>query len=115
VRVLGHINKGRVATRGIVVFPDGGDGQTITLGLPWPNPAHESVRFMVGIPAGGQGSVGVFDLRGRRLLEIDLGAGDHLMEWDGNDSQGARAPSGTYIIRLDGSGSPTMRKVVLIH
>lgn len=115
VRVLGQIDKGRVATRSIVVFPDGGDGQPVTLSLPWPNPARDSVRFMVGVPAKEQASLGVFDVMGRRLLTLTVGPGDQLMEWDGFDSHGERVPSGTYILRLDGSGSPTMRKVVLIH
>jgi hypothetical protein len=115
VRVIGVIDKGKVATRNIVVFPDGGDGDTVTLGLPWPNPALGSIRFLVEIPAGGQGRLGIFDLRGRRVMARDVGPGSHLLEWSGEGPDGARAASGTYIIRLDGSGPAVMRKVVLLH
>ncbi len=115
IRVVGFIDKGRVTTREVVVFPDGGDGQPVTLSLPWPNPAHDTVRILVGIPMGVRGSLGIFDLRGRRVLERTLGAGSHLLEWDGRDSRGGQAASGTYIIRLEGSGPAVMRKVVLLH
>ncbi len=115
LRVLGFIDKGMVATREIVVFPDGGDGKTVALSLPWPNPAHDSVRFLVEIPPGVVGALGIFDLRGLRLKELSVGAGSHLLEWDGRDSHGGRAASGTYVIRLEGSGAAVMRKVVLLH
>ena len=115
LRVLGFIDKGTVATREIVVFPDGGDGKSVTLSLPWPNPANDSVRFLVEIPQGITGTLGIFDLRGQKLKELRVGAGSHLLEWDGRDSHGGLAASGTYIIRLEGSGAAVMRKVVLLH
>ena len=115
LRVIGFIDKGRVATRDIVVFPDGGDGQSVALGLPWPNPANDSVRFLVDIPTGSRANLGIYDLRGRRVLERTLAGGSQLLEWDGRDHRGGRAASGTYIIRLEGSGPAVMRKVVLLH
>jgi hypothetical protein len=115
LRVIGWFAQGKVATRGVVVFPDGGDGQPLTLSLPWPNPARDSVRFMVEIPVGGQGRLGLFDLRGRCLWDRTLAGGSRLIEWDGRDRRGARAAAGTYIIRLEGSGQVVRRKVVLIH
>jgi M6 family metalloprotease-like protein len=115
LRVLGFHEKGRVATRAVVAFPDGGDGQSVTLSLPWPNPARDSVRFLVEIPAGTRASLGIFDLRGRRVLERSLAGGSQLLEWDGRDHRGGRSASGTYIIRLEGSGPAVMRKVVLLH
>jgi hypothetical protein len=115
LRVLGFMSKGKVATRSIVVFPDGGDGQTQTLSQPWPNPALGSVRFLVEIPPGGQGNLGIYDLKGGKVLGRTVLSGSHLLEWDGRDSHGARSAAGTYIIRLEGSGPAVMRKVVLLH
>jgi len=115
LRVIGFIDKGKVATRDVVVFPDGGDGQSVTLSLPWPNPARDSVRFLVDIPNGSRANLGIYDLRGLRVLERTLGGGSQILEWDGRDHRGGRAASGTYIIRLEGSGPAIMRKVVLLH
>jgi len=115
LRVIGFIDKGRVATYAVVVYPDGGDGHSVTLSLPWPNPAHDTVRVLVEIPSGILGNLGIFDLRGRRVMERTVGGGSHLLEWDGRDFRGGRTASGTYIIRLEGSGPAVMRKVVLLH
>jgi len=115
LRVVGIVAKGKVATRAVVVFPDGGDGKPVSLSLPWPNPAHDTVRVLAEIPAGVRGTLGIFDLKGRRVMERTLGAGNHLLEWNGFDSRGWRAASGTYIIRLEGSGPVVMRKVVLLN
>ena len=115
LRVIGFIAQGKVATRTVVAFPDGGDGQSAILGLPWPNPAHDSVRFLVEIPPGSQANLGIFDLRGRRVLERTLAGGSQLQEWDGRDHRGGRVASGTYIVRLEGSGLVVMHKVVLLH
>ena len=115
LRIVGFIDKGRVATREVVVFPDGGDGQSVTLSLPWPNPAHDTVRVLVEVPTGVQAKLGIFDLRGLRVMERTVGPGSHLLEWDGSDNRGGRAASGTYIFRLEGSGPVVMRKVVLLH
>ncbi len=115
LRVLGFMEKGKVATRAIVAFPDGGDGHNIALSLPWPNPARDSVRFLVEIPAGEKANLGIFDLRGRRVLKRSLGGGNQLLEWDGRDHRGGLVASGTYIIRLVGSGPVVMHKVVILH
>lgn len=116
LRVLGFIDKGRVATRAVVAFPDGGDGQPVALSLPWPNPAPGSVKFLVEVPAGTVAQLGIFDLRGRRILERSLvGGGSHLLEWDGRNDRGGGVAAGTYIVRLEGSGPAVMRKVVLLN
>ncbi|MEN8005419.1 MAG: immune inhibitor A domain-containing protein [Candidatus Krumholzibacteriota bacterium] len=115
LRIVGSMDKGLVATREIVVFPDGGDGKPVTLGIPWPNPTLDSIRFLVDIPAGVRGTWSIYDLQGRLVRKHGLGAGSHLLEWDGRDSQGGRAASGTYFLRLEGSGAAVMRKVVLLH
>jgi hypothetical protein len=115
LRVIGFIHQGKVATRAVVAFPDGGDGQFVALSLPWPNPARETVQFLVEIPPGAGANLGIFDLRGRRVLERTLGGGSQLLEWDGRNHRGGRVASGTYIIRLEGSGPVVMHKVVILH
>jgi hypothetical protein len=59
--------------------------------------------------------VGVYDLRGRLLHEQELAAGSQQLVWDGRGPDGRRAASGTYLLRLEGSGRIVTRKVVLLR
>jgi len=115
VRVVGRRPAGEVASRAVVIYPDGGDGQKIIMGDPWPNPTVGTVRFMLDVPAGRVGTLRVFDLRGRLLLTRQFGPGQQMVVWDGRSDSGARAAAGVYYFRLEGTGSVLTRKVVLIH
>jgi len=115
LRVRGADDFGGLQTRLLVVYADGGDGQKIFLGSPWPNPSTDKIRIMLDIPLSGNGQLSILDLRGRRLVDRSFPPGSHLFVWDGRDGRGRRAASGTYFIRLEGSGPVTTRKVVLLR
>jgi M6 family metalloprotease-like protein len=115
LRVIGFDAVGPLATRELVLFPDGGDGHAVSLTMPWPNPSSGSVRMLLDIPVAEPGQLTIVDLRGRLLMSRVFPPGSHLFVWDGHDADGRRAASGTYFIRLEGSGPVTTRKVVLLH
>jgi len=115
VRVVGQRPAGEVASLAVVVYPDGGDGQKILLSEPWPNPFHDTVRFLLDVPAGRVGTLKVFDLRGRLMATSEYGPGQQLALWDGRTDSGAALAAGVYFLRLEGTGSVLTRKVVLIH
>lgn len=62
--------------------------------------------------------VKVYDSAGSYVASIDMGAraaGEHLITWDGADSQGAVMPDGTYyaeVIAVDGNGSAVSAETV---
>jgi M6 family metalloprotease-like protein len=115
VRVLAHTGQGPVASRPVVVYPDGGYAEGQALGLPRPNPARGQVSFQVKLSAGRSARLRIYDVRGRLVYQQPCPAGDYLMTWDGHDGRGGRAPAGLYFLRLEGSGPVTTRKVVLLH
>ncbi len=115
IRIVGPRPAGRVASQQIVVYPDGGDGVTAVMGEPWPNPANGEVRFLLDIPTDSKGLLRIYDVRGRLILTRHFDAGQQLVVWDGRSENGARAATGIYYIRLEGSGPVLTRKVVLIH
>ncbi len=115
IRILGEIATGPVASRSVVVYPDGSDGSVVLFGEPWPNPFSETVRFLLDVPAGRTGTVKIFDLRGRLVATKLYGPGQQLALWDGLTENGVRLPAGVYYLRLEGTGSVLTRKVVLIH
>jgi hypothetical protein len=68
----------------------------------WPVPWGEGPLF-VGLRSGGaaRARIALFDAGGRRvrlLHEGPLGAGEHLLEWDGRDDGGREAPAGVYFL-----------------
>jgi immune inhibitor A len=121
LRVVADTPLGEVASRPVVVYPDGGlgeaaDGDSVSfLGAPGPNPARGEVHFRLQIPAGGNGQVKVFDVRGRLIRRLDFPAGNYLARWDGRGGGGRPVASGVYFIRLEGSGPVSTRKVVLLN
>jgi hypothetical protein len=81
-----------------------------------PNPFGERVTFRFGLPAAGRVRVAVFDIHGRRVARVMdqvEAAGWREVSWDGRDSAGRPAASGTYFVRLESVTGSQTRKIVL--
>jgi hypothetical protein len=68
-----------------------------------PTPARESSSLRFSVPTAGLARVSVFDVRGRlirELLATDLEAGQHVVQWDLLDEQGAPVSPGQYVCRV---------------
>lgn len=115
VRVVARTDLGHIASRPVVVYPDGGFQTGVKLGLPRPNPSRDQVQFRLEIPEGQEGRLQVYDVRGRLVGSWLYAAGNYLAHWDGRTASGHRVASGIYFIRLEGSGPVQTRKVVLIN
>ena len=118
LRVIGpadHDGAALLASGSVVVFPDGGDGATISFSAPWPNPAGDGVRFLVTVAPGAAARLGIYDVAGRLAASYDYPPGEHLARWDGSGPDGRRVAAGTYILRLEGSNGIQTHKVVLLH
>lgn len=82
----------------------GADGRPrIMFAGAFPNPAPGRTTFRFSLPEAAPVDFAVFDLRGRRVRGFErrtFPAGEHALDWDGRDGQGAPAASGLYITRL---------------
>ena len=118
LRVVGpaaHEGPVLLASGSVVVFPDGGDGATISFSAPWPNPASDGVRFLVTVAPGAAARLRIYDVAGRLAASYDYPPGEHLARWDGSGPGGRRVAAGTYFLRLEGSNGVQTHKVVLLH
>ncbi len=80
---------------------------TLVVGPVSPNPVLGTATIRYQVPVAGRVRAGLFDLSGRRLLELDQGyrpPGAHLITWDGRDGTGHLLPTGVYLVRLDTAG-----------
>lgn len=96
----------RVTTAAIVVEPG------------TPNPFNPRTMVAFTLPEAATVRVSVLDAAGRQvaaLLQQALGAGRHAVEWDGLDDAGRAAPSGVYLVRVEGGGTAAATKVVLLR
>ncbi|HEY2956257.1 MAG TPA: S8 family serine peptidase [Candidatus Eisenbacteria bacterium] len=88
-------------------------GQTIALraalgthevALEWQAPEADAAR-----------RIEIFDVGGRRLRRLGLGAGEEgTLRWDGRDESGRRLPAGIYFARLTSGSLRAQARVVLI-
>ena len=87
----------------------------------FPNPVSDEVRFQVFVPGFGSsvdGTVSVLDAAGRLVRSIryeGLSRGTHVLEWNGESSDGGRVPTGVYfyVFEAEGVGSHAGKLLVL--
>ncbi len=115
LRVVCFGSRGKIVSRGIVVFPDDGAREIGYLEQPFPNPSTGNIKFLVEIPSEAEAVLKIYDLRGRLVHSRDCLSGRYQVLWNGADDQGRRLATGTYYLKLEGSGFSSLRKVVLIR
>jgi hypothetical protein len=82
-----------------------------------PNPFNASTVISYTLGEGGQVSIEVFDVLGRRvtsLIDRFQAEGPHAVTWDGTDHRGSQVASGMYFYRLRVGPIFETRKMVLL-
>ncbi|UCE03760.1 MAG: hypothetical protein JSW67_06115 [Candidatus Latescibacterota bacterium] len=73
------------------------------LGPTYPNPFQRSMSVELVVAQAAQVLLGIHDVRGepvRTLVERDVPAGVHRIDWDARDEDGSRVPNGIYTARF---------------
>ncbi len=82
----------------------------------FPNPFNPTTTIVFGLPRAETVSLKIFNTRGvqvAHLVEEELEAGTHMIEWDGRNDRGQPVPSGIYFYRLDTETFRQTKKMVL--
>ena len=83
-----------------------------------PNPFNPRTNISFVLPRALMVRLSVFDARGRIvdiLIDEQMPAGPHQVLWTGRDATGRKAPSGTYLYRLQVQGDVLTRKMTLLR
>jgi hypothetical protein len=87
------------------------------LGQNHPNPFNPTTEIRFTLPRAAGASLMVFDVAGRRVVELVAGhrdAGDHVVRWDGRDHTGHAVSSGVYFYQLRTGDQIAVRRMLLI-
>ncbi len=83
----------------------------------YPNPFNAETTIQFELLRSGSVTLSVFDNQGRAvrwLLNVDLSAGSHQINWNSRDESGAEMPSGVYMATLFHDGGLHTRKILLL-
>lgn len=89
---------------------------TPTLAQNYPNPFNPSTTISFYLPESGHVTLDIFDIQGRRVVELVNGvvdAGTMNVDWEGLDSRGNQVASGVYFYRLAAGNAESTKKMVL--
>lgn len=83
-----------------------------------PNPFNPKTEIRFNLDQNSSVNLYVFDLGGRRVRTLHTGivldAGEHLIEWKGQNDRGETVASGVYFLSLSTANQSLSRKLVLL-
>jgi len=83
----------------------------------YPNPFNPITNIRFAIPEGGHTSVVIFDVKGRKvrtLVDAQLPAATHSVQWRGQDDRGRNAAAGIYFYRVTSGDHSAVGRMALI-
>jgi hypothetical protein len=83
-----------------------------------PNPARDRVSFSFSLAREADIALSVFDLTGRKVVDLASGrtsAGLHPSQWDFRDASGRDVPVGFYLVKLRVGDSVVTRSVIRVR
>lgn len=103
---------------GVDSTPDVENTDVPQLGVSHPNPTSGRAAVDVYLPFSNRVELAVVNVQGRavrHLVNKELGAGRHTVEWDGRDDDGRAVASGVYFCRMKSAGRVQTQRLVRIH
>lgn len=96
-----------------ITYPD-----EILLEQNYPNPFNPSTLISFKIPQKSKVLLEIFDIFGKRiktLIDNELNAGKHIIEWNGQDEKGNQVASGIYFYRINSGEISITKKMILLR
>jgi hypothetical protein len=86
------------------------------LRAPEPNPTYAGATLRYALPGAGRARLAVVDIAGREVIRLQdraESAGEHVLAWDGRDSDGRPLKSGVYFVRMQARDVSRIQKLVV--
>jgi hypothetical protein len=83
----------------------------------YPNPFNPTTNITYALPQNSYVSIKVYDMLGREvktLVNTEMLAGNHNVDWNGENNLGFKVSSGTYIYRITAGNFVAVKKMILI-
>ena len=83
----------------------------------YPNPFNPTTTLRYDIPEDGNVSIFIYDMMGRQirmLVNRNVSAGYHFIQWDGNNQSGSPVAAGVYIYVLQSENYRGLKKMILL-
>ncbi len=82
-----------------------------------PNPFSNSTNIVFTLPKDETVSLAIYDILGKEVMTMkeSLSAGEHRIEWDGNDDAGSALSNGVYHLRMMAGDEILSGKLMLIR
>jgi len=83
----------------------------------YPNPFNPTTKIAFALPQNSFVSLKIYDMLGREiksLLNSEMLAGNHSIDWNGEDNNGFKVASGAYIYKITAGNFMAVKKMVLI-
>jgi len=112
IQVIEGKNVSQVAETNNTIVPD-----KYTLHQNYPNPFNPSTTIRFDLPVSEKVTLTVFNVRGeivRSLLNKQVSAGVHKIEWDGKDDSQQSITTGVYFYRLETSKFSSVKKLIFL-
>ncbi|MFT5316226.1 MAG: hypothetical protein ACI9UK_002071, partial [Candidatus Krumholzibacteriia bacterium] len=96
--------------------PDASSASILRLGQNHPNPFNPATELDFYLPNSGGVQLKIYNVKGQEvatLVDRDMSAGDHTVEWNGKDSDGGDVPSGVYLVKISAADQTDRRKITL--
>ncbi len=90
----------------------------LSLSQNFPNPIRRGTAIAFALPVGGDVSLVVYDVAGRRVATLADGyhaADTYQVAWEGKDAAGNSLASGVYFYRLETPDGAKLRKMLLLR
>ncbi len=83
----------------------------------YPNPFNPTTTISFSLPEDGDVELSIYNVKGQKVKQLvndQLSAGQHSIEWNGKDANNKSVSSGIYFYKISTGNSSAMKKMLLL-